>query len=659
LKTFRIAIGLLAVTLLVAVTPAGASAQSSNFQIEEASIESIQVAIQRGQLTATQVVQAYLNRIKAYNGPCVNYPAGILGPFTTIAHAGQINALITLNLRPPARKAQGFDNRKARSMTDSTDTDPTMPDALEVAAKEDAYFKANRKLIGPLHGIAFAVKDQYDTFDMRTTSGMDAAYANDRPPADATFVKRLRDAGGIILAKANLGEMASATSRSAFGGVFCNPYDTTRSTGTSSGGSGSSVAANLVTCAIAEETGGSILHPTKNNSVVGIAPTQELVSRDGMIGAGYNTRVGPICRNVKDVARVLDVIAGYDPKDELTVFSVGRLPSQPYASFANAKRLEGVRIGVVREYMNKDLFNQADVESIDLAERAIQDLKELGATIVDPGPGGALLQSFIDKYAPSVLNKLFITQFPALFPFDANGKPSADHIESLVRMFLNPVTTPAGLTLRGFGSSPSEGENKYMLELYLQKRGDANIKSISDLIEKSAFYTDIRPDAGFNDKKAALQNTNAAKTLDNANRWLTRFAFQQIVLQGMEELHIDAMVCPAGNIPAYVLGEPLEPNLNGRGPSVWSLLGTQGFPLLGTPAGFTTKVFDRNRDPSSPGGTKLVGPITAKLPVAVMFIGKPFGEPALLKIASAYENATHHRVPPPDFGPVAKRSSSK
>ena len=118
-------------------------------------------------------------------------------------------------------------------MTDS-DNDPAMPDALDVAAKQDAYFKSTGKLIGPLHGVVIAVKDQYDTFDMRTTASMDAGYANDRPPRDATFVKRLRDSGAIILAKANLGEMASATSRSSFGGVFCNPYDTERSTGTSS-----------------------------------------------------------------------------------------------------------------------------------------------------------------------------------------------------------------------------------------------------------------------------------------------------------------------------------------------------------------------------------------------------------------------------------------
>src|SRR5262249_33697060 len=214
------------------------------------------------------------------------------------------------------------------------DADPALPDALEAAAKQDAYFASTGKLIGPLHGVVFSIKDQYDTVDMRTTAGMDAAFANDRPPRDATFVKRLRDAGAIILAKANLGEMGTPNSRSSFGGPFCNPYDTQRSPGTSSGGSGSSVAPNLVTCSIGQETGGSIHRPAQNTSLVGPAPPQELVSRDGMLASGINTRVGPLCRTVKDAARVLDAIAGYDPKDELTAFSVGRLPSEPYRSFA-------------------------------------------------------------------------------------------------------------------------------------------------------------------------------------------------------------------------------------------------------------------------------------------------------------------------------------
>src|SRR5581483_2053887 len=115
-------------------------------------------------------------RIKAYNGPGVEEPEGILGPIKTIPHAKGINALITLNLRPATRKAMGFDDRKARSMTDAVDNDPNMPDALEVAAKLDAEFAKTGKLVGPLHGIVFALKDQYCTIEMRSTSGADAFY---------------------------------------------------------------------------------------------------------------------------------------------------------------------------------------------------------------------------------------------------------------------------------------------------------------------------------------------------------------------------------------------------------------------------------------------------------------------------------------------------
>ena len=125
------------------------------------------------------------------------------------------------------------------------------------------------------------------------------------PPDDATFVERLRDAGAIILAKANMGEYASGIPRSSFGGTFCNPYDTERSPGGSSGGSGSAVAANLVTCAIAEETG--LFDPQIRRAPTAPSASRrrkELVSRDGMIQAGINTRVGPICRTVEDAARV-------------------------------------------------------------------------------------------------------------------------------------------------------------------------------------------------------------------------------------------------------------------------------------------------------------------------------------------------------------------
>ena len=272
------------------------------FELIEATIADIHHAIRSKQITVTDLVKMYLARIKAYNGTCVSEPEGILGPVTPVAHAGGINALMTLNLRPAARRQWGFDDRKARSMTDARDDDPAMPDALETAALLDRHVAEHGELVGSLHGIVFSIKDVLDTYDMRTTSGGDADYANDRPPADATIVKRLRDAGAIILAKANLGEYASG-SRSAFGGTMCNAYDTARDVGGSSGGSASSVAANLVTCAISEEGGPSIRMPSRVNSGVGLSPSQGLVSRDGMIGAGPlndRDRTGlPHCRRCR------------------------------------------------------------------------------------------------------------------------------------------------------------------------------------------------------------------------------------------------------------------------------------------------------------------------------------------------------------------------
>ena len=194
-----------------------------------------------------------------------------------------------------------------------------------------------------------------------------------------------------------------------------------------------------------------------------------------------------------------------------------------------------------------------------------------------------------------------------------------------------------------------------MLERYLRERGDANIKTLKDLNEHSKSLTDTTPDSGSNARGGGGESNRTAMTLDNANRWLTRFAVQQIVLLAMEDMKLDAMITPTGNIPPYILGRPLEPTLNGRGPSIWSFLGTQGFPQLGLPAGFTTKVYDRVRDSSAPGGTRLTSPTPARLPLSVMFFGRPFGEPVLFRIASAYEEATHHRQPPADFGPVQSR----
>jgi Asp-tRNA(Asn)/Glu-tRNA(Gln) amidotransferase A subunit family amidase len=635
-------------TVLVLIAGLGAGApqpaerRASSFEIQEATIERIQDAIRKKQITTRDVVDAYLRRMKAYNGTCVKEPQGILGPVTTIAHAGQINALSTLNLRPAARAMWGFDSRKARTLTNPADDAAGMPDALEMAAEQDRQFARTGRLVGPLHGVVLAIKDQYDTFDMRTTSGADVDYANDRPPEDATFVKRLRDAGAIILAKANLAEYAVDGARSSFGGTFCNPYDTEREPGMSSAGSATAVAANLVTCAIAEETVVSVRWPASVNSTVGLAPTQELVSRQGMMGAGLNTRVGPICRTVQDTAKVLDAYAGYDPKDELTVYSVGRKPPQPFATSASATRLDGLRIGVLREYMRPSLLTKADEESIAIVNRAIAGLRTLGATIVDPGAEGELFTSCITRYAPELLNTSFARQYPDLFPTG-----SADQIASLVDLHANPARVPSVLSLRtlnagGFGPA---GEGKYMINRYLRERGDANIRTNADLIAKARFYQD----QNFPDRKQARQQAERATTLDMSARLQGRFAVQTILLQCMQEQKLDALVSPMSTVPPRKLTSPREPVSNGRSPIGWSLIGQQGFPAITVPAGFTTAVWDRAVEGD---GTRLVGPVSAALPVGVDFIARPFDEPLLFRIASAFEAATHLRRPPPDFGPV-------
>jgi Asp-tRNA(Asn)/Glu-tRNA(Gln) amidotransferase A subunit family amidase len=150
-----------------------------------------------------------------------------------------------------------------------------------------------------------------------------------------------------------------------------------------------------------------------------------------------------------------------------------------------------------------------------------------------------------------------------------------------------------------------------------------------------------------------------ATALDLRDRDASRIAIQQTVMQCMAMLKLDAVTYPTGNIPPALIKAPVEPDLNGRSHQAWTLLGTMGFPAITVPAGFTTQVFDRVRDASAPGGTRLVGPVPARLPVGIDFLAMPFGEQMLLRIASAYEEATHHRTPPPEFGPLAETKNQR
>jgi len=321
---------------------------------------------------------------------------------------------------------------------------------------------------------------------------------------------------------------------------------------------------------------------------------------------------------------------------------------------------------VVREYMDKAAFTKADEQSIDLVNQAIEELKKLGATIVEPPPEG-LFTAYIRRYHPLLGNSSWTKLFPEVFPVDAAGKPTKDHIATLVKFAGDPAKVPGKVTLRDFEAAQAVGESKYGYNLYLAQRGDANIKTLDDLINKANFFNDGNGPS----KRRTLENANKPLVLDTAVRQQRRFAIQQIVLMCFAELNLDAVVYPTGNIPLGKLNMPNEPTVNGRG-TTWTFLGAQGFPTITVPAGFTTEVYDLEPDPSAPapapaagagegggegGGasapTKLVGPVAARVPVGVDFLGRPFGEPTILKIAAAYEQATKHRRPPPDFGPLS------
>jgi Asp-tRNA(Asn)/Glu-tRNA(Gln) amidotransferase A subunit family amidase len=210
-----------------------------------------------------------------------------------------------------------------------------------------------------------------------------------------------------------------------------------------------------------------------------------------------------------------------------------------------------------------------------------------------------------------------------------------------------------------------------MLNLYLRERGDANIKSNADLIAKSTFYDE----PNFRTPKRTRETSEKDMQYDMSGRLLRRFSMQQMILQCMAEQQLDALVYPTANLPPTKLGAPTGPPPNARA-GVWTFLGAQGFPVITVPAGFTTEVYDWIRDPAAAeipaaafargganrGGAeltpydrkiRLVGPVKAVLPVGVDFVGRPFSEPLLLRIASAYEAATHHRRAPSEFGPVA------
>ena len=300
--------------------------------LDEASVQTIHRALDARQATCVQVVQHYLDRIDAYDdrGPA-------------------INAIISINKR-----------------------------AVEAAAEMDRLDRSTRAR-RPLHCIPVVLKDNFHTADMPTTGGS-VTFKNLQTPDDGFVVRKLRDAGAIIIAKANLHELARAgTTVSSLGGQTKNPYDLTRTPGGSSGGTGAAIAANFGVLGTGSDTGQSVRSPSSANGIVGLRPTRGLISRAGIMPfSTTQDEAGPMTRTVEDVARMLDVMAGYDPNDPITAFNAGRIPVT-YTAELKASGLKGARIGLLTDFMGGDRIHE-DVNRA--VESAVARMTAMGATIV-------------------------------------------------------------------------------------------------------------------------------------------------------------------------------------------------------------------------------------------------------------------------------------
>ena len=333
--------------LFAASRPAASNSETSSatavaapvppFELDEISIAELQDGMKSGKFTARSIAEKYLARIAAIDKA---------GP--------HVNSVIETN-----------------------------PDALEIAEALDKERKAKGPR-GPLHGIPVLIKDNIATADRMQTTAGSLALVGSKPPADAFIAKKLRDAGAVILAKANLSEWANIRSNhsisgwSGRGGQTKNPYALDRNPCGSSSGTGAGISANLATVGIGTETDGSIVCPSSANGLAGIKPTIGLVSRAGIIPISHNQdTAGPMCRTVRDAAILLGALTGVDSSDSATGASSGKSLTD-YTQFLQDDGLRGARIGVLRKAFG---FNP-NVDK--LMESALDVMKKQGATLVDP-----------------------------------------------------------------------------------------------------------------------------------------------------------------------------------------------------------------------------------------------------------------------------------
>jgi amidase len=461
----------------LSATLLGQAPAAEPFRVEETTIADVHAAMQAGRLTCHALVEQYLRRIDAYdkNGPA-------------------LNAIVVVN-----------------------------PAALRVADSLDARFRRDG-LTGPLHCIPVIVKDNFETVDLPTTAGslsMQGFVSN----KDAFQVRRLREAGAIVLAKSNMAEFAFSpyeTVNSILPGYTKNPYALDRVTAGSSGGTAAAVSANLGEVGLGTDTGNSIRGPSSHQALVGIRSTMGLTSRAGVVPLNLSADIaGPMARTVADAVAVFQVIVGYDPADSATVASRSRATPNYSASLVR-DGLRGARIGILRQAYERPTL---DPEIRDVFARAVAELRLAGATVIDSVP-----------------------------------LPGLDSLFAAHRGQCNPF--------------------KYDLERWIANTGNRTpVKSLEEIIKSGRYHPSIQ-------KRLELAQAVDQSPEQNPgckDRDQFRDGFRAMVLRAMDGAKLDALIYPTWSNPPRLIGDLNTP----AGDNSQLFSPSTGWPAITVPMGYT------------------------------------------------------------------------
>jgi amidase len=461
----------------------GPTPPATTFELEEVSIAELRDGMASGRWTAKQITEQYLARIEATNtqGPAL------------------------------------------RAMLE------TNPDAIAIAEALDEERRQGR-VRGPLHGIPVVLKDNIGTHDKMTTTAGSLALEGSIPPEDSFVVKRLREAGAVILGKANISEWANFRSTRASSGWSSrgrqcrNPYVLDRNPSGSSSGSAVAAAASMCAAGIGTETNGSIISPSSACGVVGLKPTVGLVSRSGIIRiTSSQDTIGPMTRTVRDAAIVLGAMTGVDEADSATAPSQGKAHTD-YTQFLDANGLQGARIGVARVLFGVDPEVDARMEA------ALEAMRQRGAVIVDP------------------------VRMPA----------PAEHNPAMFEVLLYEFKANVNAYLASLGPS-------------------ARVKSLAELIAYNRDHADtIMPYFG---QEIFLQSEAKGPLTDqaylNARATATRVARDEGIEKALTDNNLDAIVSPSGG-PAWLTNLVGGDHFRVSGSAAAA---AAGYPVISVPAG--------------------------------------------------------------------------